>query len=74
MGYLIMLGLCFCCRGLFAFNPNKVPSFKDKNGVKQPVCSLCIVRINKEREKRGLSHTLPLAGAYEPCDEKEFIY
>jgi len=72
--YAFMLGLCYSCGQTFCFNPNKVPSFKDKTGAKRPVCSHCIVWINAERKRRGLSHTPPLAGAYEPCDETELIF
>lgn len=72
--YAFMLAPCYCCKQPFSFNPNKVPSFKDRQGVKQPICSHCIVWINAERKRRGLSHAPPLDGAYEPCDEKELVW
>jgi len=74
MGYAFMLASCYSCGNPFTSNPMKVPSFKGKDGVKRPVCRICIVGINKIRKQRGLSHDPPLPGAYEPCDENELIW
>lgn len=42
MGYAFMMGQCFSCRQVFTFNPVRVPSVRDKNGEKQPICKDCI--------------------------------
>jgi hypothetical protein len=37
------------------FNASYVPSFPDpKSGIKEPVCELCMERVNHERKIQGL--------------------
>lgn len=71
MGYAIMLQPCFACRRPFGFNPNKVPSVRDGNGIRQPVCEACIRRANMERKKKGIPEFPIPEDAYSPIDEME---
>ena len=71
MGYAICLDNCFSCRKLFGFNPMKVPSIKDKEGVRQPICRECIDAANLLRIRNGLAPATPAPDAYEACDESE---
>lgn len=71
MSYALMMGPCFACGQPFSFNPIRVPSFRDQNGTRQPVCEHCMNLVNAKREQRGLpKHTWP-ADAYEACAEEE---
>jgi uncharacterized CHY-type Zn-finger protein len=70
-GYAFMYSDCFTCHGMFGYHPHKVPSIRDANNVRQPVCGGCIHRANVERVKRGLEPLAILPGAYEPCPEEE---
>jgi len=71
MGYALMIAPCFFCRMPFGFHPHKVPSIRDAEGVRQPVCRTCIDRANIERPKRGLPPLQYSKDAYEACDERE---
>jgi len=71
MGYAFMLGNCFVCGHRFSFNPMRVPSFKDSQAVRQPVCLACITAVNVLRTNNGLDAFVIPAEAYEPCDETE---
>jgi len=70
-GYAFMTGSCFACGGLFTFHPHKVPSIKDDQGVRQPICKGCIEAANKERPKYGLEPFKYPQDAYSPCPEEE---
>lgn len=61
MGYMMLVGPCFCCHRMFTCNPKKVPSFKN-----EPICRPCIEYVNKERAARGLPQWPVFEGAYEP--------
>jgi len=71
MGYAIMFGTCFCCRRTFGFNPNKVPSLRDADNVRQPVCKDCVDTANPVRIKNGLEPIHYAPDAYQPCEEGE---
>lgn len=71
MGYAMMIGECFVCHGGFTFNPHHVPSFRDSNGVRQPVCRTCINRVNEIRIASGIDAFIIHSNAYEACDESE---
>lgn len=71
MGYALGMGLCFCCRRVFGFNPVRVPSHQDEHGVKQPICETCMGLLNKKRREKGLQPFPILADAYEACEEHE---
>ena len=72
VGYVFMTAACHVCGSLFLFNPMKVPSLRDGNGVRHPVCKLCVELANVMRSKAGVFEPFPIVdGAYEPCDEGE---
>jgi len=71
MGFALMIANCFSCGVQFSFNPMSVPSFKDHQGVRQPVCLSCITGINILRAAKGLDAFIIPADAYEACDENE---
>jgi len=71
MGYVFMVGGCYVCGGIFSFNPMKVPSIRDLNGVRQAVCRKCVEAANEARKRKGLEPFSITDGAYEPCDEWE---
>lgn len=73
MGYAFLTANCFVCHCIFTSNPVRVPTFKDKNGVKQPVCSRCIERINSMRKEKGLTPFVIPADAYNSVNENELI-
>lgn len=74
MGYAFMLCSCYYCHKSFTCNPMKVPSVKDKDGVKQPICGVCVARWNELRVNAGMCPIPPLSGAYEACEENELIF
>jgi hypothetical protein len=71
MGYVFMVAGCYVCGKLFSFNPMKVPSMRDKSGVRQAVCRKCVESANEMRREKGLEPFSIADGAYEPCDESE---
>jgi hypothetical protein len=50
---------------MFSFNADLVPSYR-VDGVRQPICGLCIARANAKRKETGLAPLEVLPGAYEP--------
>jgi hypothetical protein len=64
MGFMLCTGQCCVCRGLFSFNPSRVPSAV-VNGKREPICRACVERANPLREERGLPKINILPGAYE---------
>ena len=62
---VFVLGECYCCRRLFAFSAERVPSIVI-NGQREPVCRFCVDRVNPRRIANGLEPIVPLPGAYEP--------
>jgi hypothetical protein len=72
MGYALALSPCFRCGITFTYNPMKVPSVRDKAGVRQPLCRGCVAVIQAEQRDKGLPvWPDPLPGAYEACPEEE---
>jgi len=71
MGYVIAQGLCWVCGRPFAFNPMKVPSMRQEDGRKEPVCLDCMTKANLTRKKNGMA-PLPIApDAYSPINEED---
>ena len=70
MGYVTVMSECYGCGRLFSFNPMRVPSIPIK-GDRKPICEVCVARVNPMREKNGLPPIVPLAGAYDACEESE---
>lgn len=72
MGFAFVIGQCFCCGCIAIFNPVRVPSVRDKEGIKQPLCHDCFHAIQEERKERGLQPWRDHAvDAYEACREEE---
>lgn len=77
MGYMIATSGCFCCKRLFAYNPDTVPSVRvnaqgqaDPNGEREPICRACVEKANVIRKERGMQPINIRPDAYEPqqCD------
>ena len=71
MGYAFVIGDCFVCKRTFTFNPMKVPSLKDKEGVRQPICKSCIEMANKLKVEKGVEPFVIPVDAYTVCNEAE---
>lgn len=65
MALEIAYGDCFGCGRPFWFSPTRVPSTRDADGVRQPICADCVARANPRRVANGLPPIEPLAGAYD---------
>jgi len=72
MGYVFITSACFGCGQIFSYHPNRVPSIRNPaTGSREPICRVCVERVNPMRVKNGLDPIVPLPGAYEPADENE---
>jgi len=71
MGYVFITSGCYSCGHVFSYHPNLVPSIRDSNNRRQPICADCIARANIVRKQNGLDPIVPLPGAYEAADENE---
>jgi hypothetical protein len=69
MGYMLAVGACIGCSRTFSFNPNKVPSSSAITGKREPICQVCVERLNPIRISKGLQPIVILPGAYEPEEE-----
>ncbi len=58
-GHMIASGSCWCCRAVFFFDPDLVPSIEGN-----PICQRCVETINPERVALGLPAITYQAGAY----------
>ena len=70
MGYVMATSNCIGCGRLFSYNPMRVPSMTYK-GSREPICAICVARVNPMRKKNGLPEIVPAPDAYEACDEGE---
>jgi hypothetical protein len=68
--FAFAMGKCLLCPRTFTFNPVRVPSFR-VNGVKEPICRECMVRVNEERVAAGVEPFDIAPDAYEAVDESE---
>lgn len=69
-GYMMIIGRCWTCSALFAFNADRVPSLLVE-GERQPICRNCIDRANELRRKNADPQCPPivvLPGAYEGAE------
>jgi hypothetical protein len=71
--YALCTSPCAGCGRLFSYNPVRVPSIRIK-GTREPICRVCIDRVNPTREANGLPPIAPAADAYEPVDEGELSW
>jgi len=65
-GYCILVFPCYKCGVLFSFHPRYVPSVRDGQNVKQPICQPCIETANGIRANKGLPKLEVHPRAYEP--------
>ena len=65
MGYMAVIGNCVGCNAIFSYNAERVPSITI-DGVRQPICEVCVERANPLRVANGLDPIVVLPGAYEP--------
>lgn len=56
MGFVLMVGPCFCCKRTFSYNPVHVPSYSATGNPadREPVCESCMEYVNTKREEMGL--------------------
>ena len=71
MGYAMVLSPCYTCGKVISYNPHRVPSIRDRQGVRQPVCRECIEKANPIRKAKGLPKITIHPDAYEPINECE---
>ena len=70
-GFVHVVGPCFVCKRIFAFNPHHVPSYDpslddpSKPAGRQPICEHCITEANKARREHGLPEWQIHPEAYE---------
>ena len=69
-GYVICMATCWCCKHPFACNDHKVPSLRI-DGVKQPLCRLCVETANTRRLALGQPPHFIHPDAYNPRREDE---
>lgn len=69
MGYISVYGACFICSQPFLFSPSRVPSIRDGENERQPVCRGCMTTINAKRREAGLAPFPIMDGAYEGDEE-----
>lgn len=72
-GYVFCTSPCVCCRTLFSYNPNHVPSTKLFSGVREPVCKPCMTAVNAKRQAGGREPFRIHPQAYEPEPESELL-
>jgi hypothetical protein len=73
MGYVSCMSACYGCKRIFSYNPVRVPSIRI-NGVREPICEICVKRANPERIANGLEPIVPAPDAYTAADEYEVDY
>jgi len=71
MGVAFLWSACYACGAMMSCNPNRVPSLRDADNVRQPICQSCITRANTKRVELGLPAFEISPDAYEPVDETE---
>ena len=71
MGYAILYSSCYTCGKVISYNPHRVPSIRDNQGARQPLCRECIEKANPVRKANGLPEITILPDAYEPISEYE---
>jgi hypothetical protein len=67
MSFMMCIGPCCICGGVFGFNPDRVPSLRVR-GEREPVCRDCMVAANAIREIAGLQPLVILDGAYDEAE------
>lgn len=70
MNYVFVIGNCVCCGLPFSFNPHRVPSVR-VDGVREPICRVCVERANPLRVAKGLDPIIIFEDSYIPVPEEE---
>jgi hypothetical protein len=65
MGWMSAHGPCWTCGRLISFSPTRVPSVV-VDGVREPLCAICVERANVLRAEAGQELIVPLPGAWDP--------
>ena len=68
MGYMQAISPCAGCGNTIAYNPLKVPSIRI-NGRREPVCRICMDRVNEHRVAHDLPPIEIAADAYDATEE-----
>jgi hypothetical protein len=69
------MGQCVNCTAVFAFNPERVPSVRvkdgkpDPNGIREPLCRPCAERLIEMLKAKNLPWTPIPADAYDAAPE-----
>ena len=71
MGYAVVIGSCYGCGQMMTFNPHKVPSIPDPQGVSQAICERCVKVVQDNQKRDGMLVTQIHKNAYEPINEAE---
>jgi hypothetical protein len=73
VGYMLCFGNCICCKRVFGFNPNKVPSVRIPlgTGPREPICRDCVNAANPRRVRNELAPIPVHEDAYEPESEDD---
>jgi Fe-S-cluster-containing dehydrogenase component len=71
MGYVTAMSPCIGCGNVFIYNPVRVPSCSAVTGKREPICQVCVDRVNPMRIKNGLEPIVPHHDAYLACEEGE---
>jgi len=66
---MFAVGECYGCGRMFLFNPYRVPTVRDPQGVKQPICRQCVERVNLEQKRKGIAEFPIPEDAYGPTKE-----
>jgi hypothetical protein len=71
MTYMFLLASCLRCGKTFGSNPELVPTVRDANNVKQPICGSCVSDIQAlQRNMNVPVWPSPMPGAYEPVEQE----
>lgn len=68
--YAFACSACYGCKRTFTYNPVRVPSI-NINGSREPICQVCVDRVNPRRIANGLEPIVPHPDAYGACHESE---
>tara|TARA_Y100000310_G_C20383495_1_gene669299 strand:+ start:358 stop:576 length:219 start_codon:yes stop_codon:yes gene_type:complete len=71
MGYAMAMGSCYGCGQMMTFNPHKVPSVRDPQGIRQAICKSCVKVVQNNQKRDGLPIAQIPKNAYEPIHESE---
>ncbi len=74
MGYVMIVMPCASCGRTISCNPNHVPSIKNDNDKKVPLCFDCATELNRLFEKAGKESVPIHSEAYNAEDENRLVW